>query len=73
MKNSNLKRAPKVLGTLANEVREKRLRGKRHRPDADHLVLVTSPLSPHTSHPDIISLCTLRQSIHKLKQKSKHK
>ena len=73
MKNSSLKRAPKVLGTLAREVREKRLRGKRHRPDADHLVLVTSPLSPQDSHPDIISLCALRQSIQKLKQKGRHR
>ena len=73
MKNSNLKRAPKVLGTLANEVRGRRLRGKRHRPNADHLVLVTSPFSPQTSHPDIISLCNLRQSIQKLKQKGKHR
>ncbi|KAI6656339.1 hypothetical protein LOD99_1139 [Oopsacas minuta] len=73
IKNSSNKRIPKVLGSLSIDARQRNLNGKRARPDADHLVLASSSVSPLTSHSDIISLCNLRESLQKLKQKNKQR
>ena len=69
IKNSSHKRPPKLLGSLSIEHKLKCSHAKRQRPSVDHLVLVSSSLVPNSSHPDIISLCHLRESLQKLKQK----
>ena len=72
IKNSTHARGPKLLGTLSIECKQKS-HAKRQRASVDHLVLVSSSLTPRSSHPDIISLCHLREGLQKLKQKGKQR